>query len=280
MQTNLQYFRIAIPILLLGFVFTNCISETKPGLSKRDTSIIVCGHRADVLFPSGKIKGSILVLPGWNFKCDDVCKKSDFCEIFTKEGYALIMPDMLKSVYSSKLYPETRKDWLQYPTINWLLDSLIPFMQKEFKLLLPGENNYLFGISTGGRGVALMAESSNLFVAGAALSGDYNQLADTSDNLMKGYYGPFYKFQERWKGRDNPSLNIEKLKIALYLAHGKVDNIVPVNQTIDFYNKISKAQPQLCHEMHINESAKHEYGFWESEYKRVLEFFGKHKSGK
>ena len=243
-----------------------------------DTSLTISNIRVDILFPDKPAEGTIMVLPGWNFKCDDICKKSNFCELAKNENYVLIMPDMLKSVYQSKVFPETREDWKHYPTLTWVTDTLIPYVQKKFKLLLPGQNNFLFGISTGGRGVAMLAlYTTNIFKAGASLSGDYNQLMDLEDNLMKGYYGPYEKFPERWSGKDNPEKNAEQLKIPLFLAHGKADNIVPCSQTIDFYNTISKLKPELGHKIVLNDTASHNYGFWQSEYSEALKFFKRHK---
>ena len=184
---------------------------------------------------------------------------------------------MLKSVYSSRLYNETRKDWLIYPTLPWIIDSLIPAIQTQYKLLKAGQKNYLFGISTGARGVAIIATNTDtLFKAAAALSGDYNQLLDLNDNLMRGYYGEYAKFPERWKGNDNPFLNAEKIKILLYLAHGKSDNIVPVNQTIEFFKELQKVNPNLRHTLDLKENEGHSYAFWGSEYQGVLDFFEMH----
>jgi S-formylglutathione hydrolase FrmB len=243
-----------------------------------DTSIIVSNTRIDLLFPANNIEGTILVLPGWNFKCDDICKKSNFCQLAKKMGFVLILPDMLKSIYASQLYPETRKDWLSYPTLPWITDTLIQYIRLHYKLLLQEQNNYLFGISTGARGVAMVAlYTDTIFKAGAGLSGDYNQLELPEDNLIKGFYGTFKQFPERWSGHDNPRKNAFRLKIPLYLAHGKSDNIVPFTQTLDFYNTISKQNPELGHTIDLNDTAGHNYSFWQSEYLNAINFFEKHK---
>ncbi len=144
----------------------------------------------------------------------------------------------------------------------------------HYQLLLPGNNNFLFGISTGARGVAMLAlYSDNVFLAGAALSGDYNQLEMPNDNLVNGYYGSFEKFPERWSGKDNPQKNINKLRIPLFLAHGKSDKIVPYSQTLDFYNAISKMNYTLGHIININDTAGHSYSFWQSEYVKCFQIF-------
>ena len=241
---------------------------------KRDTTVFVYGTKVDIKFPQGAIKGAILVLPGWNFMQDDICIKSDFCEKFTSQAYVLVMPNMLKSVYSNGFYEETRADWRIYPQLHWVIDSLLPYIHGNYNLMQNEQVNFIFGISTGGRGVALVLEHSGmLFKAGAALSGDYNQLLDFKDNLMIGYYGIYSTFPERWKGEDNPYFNAAKIKCPIYLAHGKADKIVPVYQTIKFYEELTKINPQIGHKLKLVENAGHNYNFWNSEYDNVLNFF-------
>jgi len=239
-----------------------------------DTTIILNNIAVDISYPAGKQKGSILILPGWNFNRADVCINSDFCNLAKQYGYCLIKPEMGKSVYLFENFKETREDWVHNPTLTWVIDTLIPYCQQKFKILLPGNNNFLFGISTGGRGVAQIAiNTGNLFTAGASLSGDYNQLLQKDDKLMTGYLGPYEKFPSRWTGKDNPFMNALQLKTPLYLGHGKLDKIVPVEQTITFFQQISSINPQLGHVRHIDETGGHNYNYWNSEMHRIFAFF-------
>jgi dipeptidyl aminopeptidase/acylaminoacyl peptidase len=184
---------------------------------------------------------------------------------------------MQKSVYQSIFFPETRADRFAFHTSLWIKDTLIPFIQKDFKLLLRNQNNFLFGISTGGRGVGILAEKTgDLFKAGAALSGDYDQTLMNNDKLMISYYGYFADFPERWKTIDNPLHNSDQLKIPLFLAHGENDKIVPVQQTKVFYENI-KLKSHLNHVINIVPDAGHDYRFWESQYRFVFDFFKKNK---
>ena len=164
--------------------------------------------------------------------------------------------------------------------MHWITDTLIPFCRNHFKIFRKGEQNFLFGISTGGRRVALVAENTgSLFVAGASLSGDYDQTDMQEDRLMTGYYGQYQQFKDRWEGADNPSFQSDRLKIPLYLAHGLKDNIVPSKQSINFFQKINKADPSRGHILDICDTCGHNYVFWNSETKKVFNFFGKY-SGK
>jgi S-formylglutathione hydrolase FrmB len=264
-------------LLCLSYLLYTYNASSQINSQFSDTTISVSGIKVDLLFPVGQPKGYILVLPGWNFPTNDCCLKSDFCSKARQKGYCLIMPDMRKSVYQTEDYKETRADWRIYPTRTWLTDTLIPFVQKRFEVLKPGQKNYLFGISTGARGVALLAiHTDSIFVAGAALSGDYNQIDMPDDNLMKGYYGNYQDFKNRWLGLDNPFMNADRIKIPLYLGHGNQDKIVPVNQTINFFEKLKGISPVSQHQLHISENNGHDYQYWNSEVDNVLRFFENH----
>jgi S-formylglutathione hydrolase FrmB len=244
---------------------------------ERDTILLITGSKVELKYPSHAVKGTILVLPGWNFSQDDICIKSSFCKVASDKGYILVMPDMQKSIYHSSKFKETRTDWLKYHTIQWITDTLIPLLQHKYSLLKEGLPNYLFGISTGGRGVAVMAMHIGvLFKAGAALSGDYDPTLCVNDNLMKGYLGDYKDFPDRWEGIDNPVRNAEKITIPLYLAHGKDDKIVSPDQTLTFYNHLQKIHSSTEYRLNIVENAGHDYVFWNSQYAAVFDFFQKY----
>jgi S-formylglutathione hydrolase FrmB len=243
---------------------------------RHDTTLRIGSIPVDFRFPETVSHGTILVLPGWNFSKSDVCERSEFCFLAKSKGYVLVMPEMLKSVYSSAFYNETRADWRRYPTLHWITDTLIPYCRLHFHLFQYGDLNFLYGISTGARGVALVAENTDsLFLAGAALSGDYDQTSMPNDNLMTGYYGPYGQFKDRWKGPDNPLLHAERLKIPLYLAHGKQDAVVPCGQSTTFYRKIITNDPKKGHFLQLCDTCEHNYAFWNSCTRQVFMFFNR-----
>jgi putative tributyrin esterase len=263
-------------MICLGLHQFKSVIYAESRIPNHDTTIIANERKTDIIFPSEKQTGTILVLPGWNFTRDDICNKSDFCAKAKEKGFVIVLPDMMKSVYATKLYPETRKEWLIYPQLPWLIDTFIPILQNKFNLLQPGQCNFIFGISTGGRGVAMIAvHSQGIFIAGAALSGDYNQLEMPDDKLISGYYGEYLKFPDRWSGEDNPFQNAEKVNIPLFLAHGKADSIDPYHQTEEFYNILKTIHPGLGHELVLVDNAGHNYDFWNSQYENVFAFFNR-----
>jgi pimeloyl-ACP methyl ester carboxylesterase len=210
------------------------------------------------------VKGVVILLPGWKLPVLDWCTKTTLCQKALAQGYVLILPEMDKSIYASQRFPETRKDWLQYATRKWFTDTLIPYFQKEYKLLMPHQNNFIMGLSTGARGVALLClDCPEIFKKGAALSGDYNQTRMPKDALMTGWYGSMDTFPARWTGADNVVYRLMELKTPLYLGHGKADKIVPADQTIQFADSLRKHKPGLI-KCHIDETAGHTYDYWNS----------------
>jgi dienelactone hydrolase len=259
---------------LICLILLICIILPNKLCAQKEFSINISGTEIEIKIPEDTIKGCILVLPGWNFKQDDICQKSEFCNMFVKQGYALVLPNMLKSIYALQIYKETRPDWQKYPSLNWVTDSLIPIVQKQYNLLLIGQNNFVFGISTGGRGVAMILEQTdNIFNAGAALSGDFNPLLDINDNLMIGYFGSYNLYPNRWTDGNNPFNNASKIKVPMLLSHGKADKIVPFKQSEEFYFELIKTNPKIKHQLILVENAGHSYEFWSKEYKNVLAFF-------
>lgn len=251
--------------------FSTCINKGKMPL--HDTTLMVNGRKVLIKICDNKKKGTFLMLQGWNLPVEDWYTKTSICQKAISQGYCIVLPDMGKSIYHEKVFPETRSDWRAYPTRKWLCDTLIPLLQKEYALLQEDDTNYLVGLSTGARGVALMLlEFKNLFSAAAALSGDYNQLKMPADNLMKGYYGTIDQYRERWTNTDNPINKIQEYQTPLYLGHGKLDKVVPAEQTRLFYDSLKKVHPKLKLKLHMPD-AQHDYNYWESETDSILNFF-------
>ena len=207
--------------------------EKKPPIELRDTTINFKRKGADVQAhyynhtdSNGLNIGTIVLLPGWNYSSKEWCTKTTFCEKARSLGYNLILVDMSKSLYALEVHKETRADMKKYATRQWFMDTLIPYFQSNFKLLKEGDNNYVLGLSTGGRGAALLClDKPKIFKKGAALSGDFNQESIPKDNLTRIFYGSYSSFKERWIGLDNVVYNIDRFEVPMYLGHGLKDKV-------------------------------------------------------
>lgn len=224
----------------------------------------------------------LLVLPGWNFPRTSWIENTSIVEYANKYGYALIFPEMGKTLYESSYYPETTLKWNSVPGGKFIKERLIPDIQKKHNLLKKGHYNTMLGLSTGGRGVALIAlENSGLFVAGASLSGDFSQENTPKDRLMTAVYGSFTTFSKRWKGKDNPQARVAEWIMPLYLAHGTADQIVPESQSRLFYQALVRYHgDKIPVQYNAVKGAEHDYKFWGGQLENVFKFLDSVGSGR
>lgn len=279
-MTKARFFSWGL-ILLVG-----CGSSTPPSLSAEAKQVVppatvlsttlppgkhtyqVAGVPVDVQVPTAdSLRGTVLVLPGWNFARTRWCAETRLCKLADSLGLVLIQPEMGKSVYASRYFPETRADYRTFVTRGWVTDSLLPFCQDTLMLLRPGQPNYLLGLSTGARGVALVAlDTDTLFSAGIALSGDYDPRTMPQDNLMRNTYGPYERFPDRWGGSENPTARVAELRVPLYLGHGQQDKVVPWQQTQLFYDSLGAHNHVVeVVVLSLKPTAQHDFSYWDSE---------------
>jgi len=254
--------------------------EAAPQIS--DTSFTVkynsFDYEIDIKTPEGLSKGTILVLQGWNFPNTDWCDSTSLCDKALEEGYVLVFPEMGKSIYSENTYDETRSDWKKYPTRKWLRDSVIGKLQKELRLFEPESQNFVLGLSTGGRGALLLAiDMPDEFSGCATLSGDYDQSMFPNDNLYVGYFGKMKAFEDRWKKVENPiqMMLMKDLRVPLYVGHGLKDKIVPYFHFELLKEFLEHMKPEVDVVYHTDSTAQHNYSYWSSEVDNVLDFFEK-----
>ncbi|MBR8830438.1 MAG: prolyl oligopeptidase family serine peptidase [Chlorogloea purpurea SAG 13.99] len=233
----------------------------------------------DIYIPSGyKLTAAlpcVLVLPGWNFPRTSWVKNSNLPSYADRYGYILILPEMGKTLYESQYYRETSLRWNKVPGGQFIQTRLIPEIARRHNLLKPGGYNMLLGLSTGGRGVALISlENPDIFIAGASLSGDFSQENMKGDRLMKSVYGDYGKFPQRWLGRDNPQRRVNEWKMPLFLSHGLEDKVVPESQSRLFYQRLTArfgSTPLIQYQPVVG--ADHNYQYWSSQLPYVFQFF-------
>ena len=237
-------------------------------------TVEVEGVAVDLLMPEDKYVGDLLVFPPWNTSRDQWCMHARFCNKASKRGYRVIMPEMGKSIYAQTIYPETREDWRTIPTIKWVKERLIPDLRNNFCLLKEDGQNFVIGASSGARGAILLAEEMpTFFVAAAALSGDYDPSLMKGDNIYRGFLGDFDSFRKRWETAENVVEGCSAIQAALYLGHGKADEVVPYMQTQILYDQIKLQSPNLKILLNLPEDRGNDFAYWGSEVTNVLDFF-------
>lgn len=228
-----------------------------------------------VCYPKNQeYRGCVLLLHGFNHAADEWCNRTTFCKKALEAGFVLIYPDFGKTTYQSRFFPETHPKYFEYPTRPWITDTAMVFISEKTGLLKPGGNNFVAGISTGARGACLIAlDKPDIFKGAASLSGDFDQTLLPRDAIYNGYYGLYDRFSTRWKTVDNIYNMADSLTVPLYLAHGKLDKVCPVSQTVLFYNHLLDVNPALKTELHIDDTGDHSYDYWETQSDPLLKFF-------
>jgi S-formylglutathione hydrolase FrmB len=222
---------------------------------------------------STKLKGTLVLLPGWNFPAKDWCLKTDFCKRAKAAGYQLIMPEMKKSMYANHAFKETRKDLKNVLSRIWFNDTLVKYLQDSMQVLLPSQMNGVCGISSGARGAALVAmDKPEIFKVAVALSGDFNPYLLESDKLMNIFYGKFNQFKQRWIDNDNVYNAASSFQVPILLLHGAKDNVVSVKQSISFHKELKRVNPTLKNVLIVDSLAGHTYSYWGNQTDNILSF--------
>lgn len=240
-------------------------------------NVVVDGVDIDVFTPSVVVKGDVLVLPGWDSTKTNWCEKQNgLCDQAERRGLRLVMPEMAKSVYADRVYPETSALFRKQLTRTQLEDAIV-HLQHDKGLLANPSTTTCIGRSTGGRGCVLLAlDHPEWFKAVASLSGDFDQTKMPTDGLMEGAYGTFAKFPERWSGSENPMKRVDEMYTPIYLGHGAKDRTVSPEQTHEFAELVQARHPNAVVVLeHIDPQGAHNHDYWKRELAPVFDFFDK-----
>lgn len=217
--------------------------------------------------------GTMLILPGWNHSTLFWRDKMSFCEKATRAGYDLVMPEMHKSNYTSKYFPETRKDMVDAPLMTWLTDTLMETMRNRFGFFEIGGANYVAGLSSGARGAVLVALAKpGVFKKGIAYSGDYDNSLLANDKVMANFYGPYHQFKNRWLEEANPAAHAAELNTAFFFIHGTADQVVLYKNSKLFFELLKQRIPYVGHQLKLVPGQGHTYTFWDSQAADALAF--------
>lgn len=271
-------FRFIITVLTVVCIYAYPQDLFATSVSKNDTvfTLRFQGNPVRIIinYPEQTVKGNLLLLHGWNLPANEWCEKTTLCQKALDSGFVLIIPDFGKTTYHYQQYPETIFKYRKYPTRKWMYDTAFVHLQNTFGLLVKGENNFVAGLSTGGRGAALFAlEHPEIFKACAALSADFDQTKISDEPINNGYYGSYKKFPNRWEGRENIYNSASEWQVPLFLAHGESDSICPYQQSAEFYYRLKTGYPQLNVVFFHEKKAGHTYSFWEKSTDKIISFF-------
>ena len=244
--------KIAVSFLVLSvLIFTACGTTSsgsfsykgiiKPGRWINSLKIdIGAGHSVKyaIYFPKGYVKGesikTVLALHGYAGNYREWGSQTQI-EKFANEGhFAVVCPNMGKSLYASRYYKETKLKWSIIPGGEFIMKIFIPYLRNHFNLALGKDKTAIVGVSTGARGALLLAAKyPDSFGLAVGLSGDYDQTSMPKDRLVTSVYGKYKDNPQRWKNDDNVITFAKNLKnIPVYLSHGGSDYVVPRGQSL------------------------------------------------
>ncbi len=231
----------------------------------------------NVRYPAGEPEGTILMFLPYNSFIDSWCILTDFCEKALSQNYVLITPNFGNSIYAYENYDETDIQQKKYPTLKWILEILIIDIQNQFGLLKPNQNNFVAGLSMGGRGAVLTAyHLPRIFVGVASISGYFNIAEYKNDQKFIAALGNYEKNPDRWKNQCVFN-DINNYKVPTYIAHGQSDRISQVIQSIRLYESLKKIHPDIKFTGHFPMTEIYGYGYWAKETDNILDFFDKIK---
>lgn len=238
---------------------------------------------AQIYFPEGYISGSsprtVIAFHGYNGNERHWERNSAIEKYADTYGFAIVCPDMGRSIFATRYYPETTNKWSPKPGALFILEDLLPFLQRKLNLAWKGKSTGIMGLSTGGRGALMCATlQPEMFGGAAGLSGDYDPLAMKNNRLLTAVYGKYRDFPERWKNDDNIIVQAEKLKdTPVFLAHGKKDLVVPSEQSLLLAIRLKSLHRQNGGgyelEFHEGKYRKHEWLFWNEQTPVMMAFF-------
>lgn len=291
MQTALKNLKISLFFLIIQSSIVFCkpnnpkhildssqkkTSKSFHKLIRKDTIILlkfsISKIPVSIHFSDSAI-GNILVLPGWNFPDTQWCEKTELCKKAMQEKFNLIFVEMQRSVYLKEYYPETKKAYTHFPTRTWLYKNVWQMLKSNdiIDSLMP---SYVMGLSTGGRGAAIMAlEYPADFNGAATLSGDFDPTFEKNDKLMINSLGNYLNHKKRWNGDNNMLNRAKEFKVPLYIGHGKKDKVCTIKQSENFCKELKLKNPNLKIVCHFADSMGHDYRYWNSEVNNVLMFF-------
>ncbi len=231
------------------------------------------------VYSKGKPLPLVIALHGWDHSPELFKSKSDLASLAEANGVVLAVPNMGKSVYETKFYPESKGAWTTAPGTRWVGEVILPYVRAHYAVSADRAHTAVIGYSTGGRGAVLLAEAYPEFAFAGSLSGTYELMTlepkEGEYKIHANLYGSREKFKARWQ-LDNivEPARLAKLDgVRLFIAHGAKDKGVNPNQ-LDALRKALEGT-KVDVEFVVSPEGGHDWTFWNSQWPRVFELMSK-----
>lgn len=218
----------------------------------------------------------MIALHGWKLNAEE-WKTSGIAELAEKYSILVVCPQMTIANYEREYFPETVLKWNSMPSGVWIKDQLYSYVSAHFNISKNRNMIGIMGVSTGGHGAALLAGYyPETFGFASMISGDYDVSLTPKDGLARGSFGPFEQFKNRWKENSLVSYLDRLENTRLYIGHGSIDNIAPVNQSRLLNDELKqrvKDKKKYSFIYHEQNGASHNWEYWKSEVPNVIKYF-------
>lgn len=210
----------------------------------------------------------VVALHGWGHTPEHWRDKSVVAELADRYGVVVACPDMGRTVYETRFFPETTGGWGSVPGTPWLLQVVIPWVRMHYDVRAESEQQAILGYSTGGRGAVVALEHGADFGFCASLSGTYDltTLAPGTGEykIHAVVYGERAKFPERWCAESSldPAASGTLLASEVFVAHGTGDRVVDVRQAGEMVARLKAFAVKGC--VDLVPGAGHDWAFWNS----------------
>jgi S-formylglutathione hydrolase FrmB len=216
----------------------------------------------------------LIALHGWRGSGADWERNSPLAHYANRRGYVIIAPHMGTTVYERSYFPETlgKYRWGAIPGGRWVGEVVLPYARRHYNVSRSRRGTGVFGLSTGGRGAALVAQyQPQAFGAFAALSADYDITLAPEEKTATFIYGPHRTFPERWR-KDNSRFLLEQLKhVPALLIHGALDRVCPVTNSRLFARDLRRKGYDVTY---VEDPALgHDWKLWAGYLGALFEFF-------
>ncbi len=242
--------------LILFFLFITSMLHPVFSIEVKPGGWVVCNVPAaensektvpvKIYFPKDYPRGSrtIIALHEYDGSMNSWPNNTNIVYYANMYNFVIVCPHMPRTVYESQYFEETTIKWNQMPAALWIGNILIPYLKNTVGLKIDKTSLGVCGFSMGARGALRIAELYNTTIAAVAcLSGYYDMLSHTKNNMFIAVYGKYDVHQERWIAVDNAIDDAKYLKdVAVFLAHGNKDSRVPMEQSFMLALKLKKLQ--------------------------------------
>ena len=216
----------------------------------------------------------LLALHGWGHSAKMFKQKGDLARWADRHGFVLAVPEMGKTIYETKFYPESKGRWTIAPGARWVGEVILPYVRKNYAVAKERAHTGAIGYSTGGRGAVLLAELYPEFAFAGSVSGTYDLMIlgpkEGEYRIHKVVYGARDRFPERWQ-LDNciEPARLDKLAgTRLHIVHGGKDKSVLPTQ-LEALRKAVADRPIVV-ELKLVPDGAHDWALWTSSWEEMF----------